>query len=73
MAADTEERVDGPTPNGGTYSIAYFRDADGNPCPKERSESMEICEFDEKDECIHRTYMRKPKATPDVFGEDEKR
>jgi hypothetical protein len=40
------ERVDGPTPNGCTYSIAYFHD----------DLSMEIVEFDAADRAIHRTY-----------------
>lgn len=39
-------RIDGPTPNGGVYSIAYFR-GDG---------SMEIVEFDADDVAIFRTY-----------------
>jgi hypothetical protein len=46
MAAKPPERHDGPTPNGGAYSIAYFRD-DG---------SMEIVEFDADGKEIHRTY-----------------
>ena len=40
------ERVDGPTPNGGAYAIAYFRD----------NGSMEIVEFDADDNVLHRTY-----------------
>ncbi len=40
------ERSDGPTPNGGAYSIAYYH-ADG---------SMEIVEFDAADVAIHRSY-----------------
>jgi hypothetical protein len=44
------ERHDGPTPNGGAYSIAY-RHADG---------SMEIVEFDVSDREIHRTYSEAP-------------
>jgi hypothetical protein len=40
------ERVEGPTPNGGAYSIAYFHD-DG---------SREIVEFDAADRPIWRTY-----------------
>ena len=49
-------RVDGPTPNGGAYAIRYYRDADGNPCPADRSVSSEIVEFTADDRAIHRTY-----------------
>lgn len=54
------QRDDGPTPNGGAYSIAYFSDARGNPCAREDAHSMEIVEFDADGEAVHRTYMRKP-------------
>ena len=50
MAAKPPERREGPTPNGGAYSIAYYL-ADG---------SMEIVEFDAKDQAIHRTYSAPP-------------
>lgn len=40
------QRVEGPTPNGGAYAIAYTHD-DG---------SMEIVEFDSEDREIQRTY-----------------
>lgn len=50
MAVDalkqTEERRDGPTPNGGVYSIAFFRDKAWNPVAKEEATQVEICEFD---------------------------
>jgi hypothetical protein len=48
------ERTEGPTPNRGAYSIAYFHD-DG---------AMEIVEFDAQDREIHRTYMEAPKPSP---------
>ena len=49
-------RVDGPTPNGGAYAIRYYRDAEGDPCPADRSVSSEIVEFTAGGEAIHRTY-----------------
>lgn len=53
----TSERRPGPTPGGGVYSVAYFRDAKGNPCPKDRAAQIEIIEYDENDQDIGRTYM----------------
>lgn len=56
MEDNTQERKDGPTPHGGVYSIAYFLDAENKPVPKERAVRMEIHEFDEEGNSIHRTY-----------------
>jgi hypothetical protein len=69
MADETEERVDGPTPNGGAYSIAYFRDAEGNPCQK--AGAAEIVEFDAKGEAVHRSYLRAPEGPTDIFADGE--
>ena len=52
----TEERIDGATPAGGTYSIAYFKDDSGRPIEKSKASMMEIVEFNEKNEAIMRTY-----------------
>jgi hypothetical protein len=49
------ERIEGPTPNGGAYAIAYTHD-DG---------SMEIVEFNALGEEIARTYSR-PASKQDV-------
>lgn len=59
----TPERVDGPTPNGGAYCIAYFHD----------NGAMEIVEFDANDQVIQRTYSEPKGATPaeDVILVDE--
>lgn len=62
MAADpaggpTPERIDGPTPDGGDYSIAYFRDAEGNPCPRAEAAEVEVVEFSADGEQINRTYL----------------
>jgi hypothetical protein len=55
----TQERIDGPTPNGGVYSIAYFSDDDGKPTSKQKATRMEIVEFDGNGNEVFRTYMRK--------------
>jgi hypothetical protein len=48
-------RIEGPTPNGGAYAIAYTHD----------DASMEIVEFNAQGEEIARTYSR-PASKPDV-------
>jgi hypothetical protein len=60
---DTHERTEGPTPSGGAYAIAYFRDKLGNPCPKAEAAGIEVVEFDARDRAIFRTYMTRPDAT----------
>lgn len=50
------KRVDEPTPAGGTYHIAHFRDADGCPCTEDQAVHFEIIEYDENDVEIMRTY-----------------
>lgn len=60
----TQERHDGPTPNGGAYSIAYFLDDHRDPVAKDEATAMEIIEFDADGEQVHRTYMAKPKPDP---------
>jgi len=58
IPAKTEQRSDKATPNGGVYSIAYFKNAKGQPVAKEDATAIEIIEFDENDRQIWRTYMR---------------
>jgi uncharacterized protein (DUF2141 family) len=62
---DTQQRTEGPTPHGGAYAIAFFRDKDGNPCPKADAAGMEVVEFDADDNQVFRTYMQRP-DDPDV-------
>jgi len=50
------EKRDGPTPNGGDYSIIYYLDKDGNSTTKKKASSIEIIEFDDKGQEIFRTY-----------------
>lgn len=59
VSGATQQRDDGPTPNGGVYSIAYFSDSEGNPTTKENATRMEIVEFDEDGNGFFRTYMEK--------------
>lgn len=39
-------KVDGPTPNGGIYSVAILSDEDGSLVPRERATRVEIHECD---------------------------
>jgi len=39
------ERVDGSTPSGGDYSIAYYYDEDNIPCKKSKAKSVHIVEY----------------------------
>lgn len=50
------ERVDVPTPAGGVYFIAYFKDANGKPCCKDEAVHFEIIEYDKDGEVLARTY-----------------
>lgn len=57
-ADETSERIAGPTPNGGAYSVANYLDADRNPCPKSEAALIEILEFDEDGDSIFQTWRR---------------
>lgn len=50
------ERGDGPTINGGAYSIAYYYDQQGNPCLKEEAARVNIVEYTENGERLNETY-----------------
>ena len=50
------ERGDGPTINGGAYSIAYYYDHEGNPCKKESAARVNIVEYTENGERLNETY-----------------
>jgi hypothetical protein len=65
----TQRRVDGPTPNGGVYSIAYFRNDDGSPADEDDATKVEIVEYDEDDKVVQRTYGT---STGGSNGEAEK-
>lgn len=55
----TTERVDGPTPNGGAYAIAHYRDQHGRPCAKTDAHATEIVEHAADGRELHRTYMQR--------------
>lgn len=57
MTVETSERQDGPTPNGGTYSIAYWQDAQGRPVEKAEAVAAEVIEFTDDGQQVFRTYM----------------
>lgn len=50
------ERHDGPTPYGGDYSIAYYFNAEGEPCPKEMAKRMRIVEYTSEGERVNEVY-----------------
>jgi hypothetical protein len=52
-----QERADGPTPNGGTHSIAFFCDKDGRQTTKDKAEIVDIVEYDSADREIYHTRM----------------
>ena len=39
------ERIEGPTPNGGDYAIAYYQDKDGELVDKDYASRVTIAEF----------------------------
>jgi len=51
------ERIEGQTPAGGSYAIAYFS-RDGKPADKADAKEVEILEYTAEGECINRTYGR---------------
>ncbi|GAA2736989.1 hypothetical protein [Actinocorallia aurantiaca] len=48
-------RVEGPTPNGGAYSVGYFFRG-GLAVPQRYADRMLIVEYDEDDRPFHRTW-----------------
>jgi len=49
--------MEGPTPSGGAYAIAYFSDAHGRPAEKSQAGNVEIHEFDAAG-AEHRPHLR---------------
>ncbi len=54
----TQEEREGPTPNGGARSVAYYRDDAGNPAEKAEATQVEIVEYDAEGKAVWRTYGR---------------
>ena len=65
MSDATQERIDGPTPAGGVYAIAYFTDVNDQPVAKSKATQVKIFEYDAKGESINRTYGVIESATED--------
>jgi hypothetical protein len=57
VPAGSQVRIDGATPNGGAYSVAYYYDHEKNPVPRARARHAEIVEFSSWNRVIHRTYI----------------
>ncbi len=51
----TEKEI-GRTPSGGAYSVAYYYDNEGNPCPKAQAARVNIIEYTEDGERLNETY-----------------
>lgn len=60
MKADTRytERIVGKTPNGGDYSIAYYYDAQQNPCRKTEAKFVNIVEYTQAGVRVNECYGR---------------
>ncbi|HBF09865.1 MAG: hypothetical protein CMD81_12730 [Gammaproteobacteria bacterium] len=52
----TTQRVDGPTPMGGKYSIATFLNDKNKPVEKSLATHIRIAEYNEKNKIIATTY-----------------
>lgn len=52
----SDRRVDGPTPNGGAYSVITFLDRDGAPVAEGKAIKFELVEFDQEGEGFLHTY-----------------
>jgi hypothetical protein len=57
------EQIDGQTPNGGSYALVYYFDADGTPVPKAEAVKAEIVEFSAQDKPIAVSFV-------EFMGED---
>lgn len=51
-----QEKTEGPTPNGGSYSIAYYFNNKMQSIDKEAATRMIIVEYDEKGQRVAETY-----------------
>lgn len=50
------KRIEGVTPNGGAYSVAYYFNKNNEPCPPQKAYRVEIIEYDKDDNRINITY-----------------
>lgn len=56
--AGTYKRVDEATPNGGAYSVGYYKGSNGKPCKEADAVACEIVEYNADGQPIARTYGR---------------
>ena len=62
-------RSDGPTPAGGAYSIAFFRDSEGRDCPREEASLVCIHEYAEDGKLLQTTIGTcTPKRLPSLLA-----
>ena len=61
------KRIDGATPNGGQYSILYFRDKDGCPCVENKATTVEAVEYTSYGDELFRTHavVNSDEVTPE--------
>ena len=61
------KRIDGATPNGGQYSILYFRDKDGRPCVEKKAATVEAVEYTSDGDELFRTHavVNSDEVTPE--------
>lgn len=52
------ERIEGKTPSGGDYSIAYYYDAQRNPCSKHKAVFVNIVEYTKAGNRVNECYGR---------------
>lgn len=50
------KRKEGPTPNGGAYSVIVYLNGEGEAVDKEQATRAEVVEFNRRGEAIFRTY-----------------
>jgi hypothetical protein len=56
MMSDHIQYDEGPTPAGGTRSVIYYLDDEGNPTDPAVATRAEVVEYDEHFRVIRRTY-----------------
>ena len=54
-----KEVNDGPTKNGGAFSVSYFFDEKFNPIEKEKASNIIVHEYDSKNRSLFREYLSK--------------
>lgn len=63
IPTEFSEKHDGPTPNGGAFSVGYFYDKNHKPCHRENARFINIIEYDENGIYINETAA--------LFGSDD--